>query len=95
MPKVAVINCFNRFALPEFKVLNFRNFCVLIAQIFLSTKQEKAELIFRIFDDDNDGFWTFEEKKLFNESYANYCKTIKKSFDRPFESEPKIAVFIE
>ena len=95
LPKVAVINCFNRFALPEFKVLNFRNFCVLIAQIFLSTKQEKAELIFRIFDDDNDGFWTFEEKKLFNESYANYCKTIKKSFDRPFESEPKIAVFIE
>ena len=94
IPKAAILNIFNQFALSEFRVINFRSFCVLVAQIFLSSKREKAELIFKFFDSNNDGIWTIEEKQVFCSSYRDYVKNSKKKIDIQFNFEPTLIDFV-
>ena len=93
LPKAVVVSCFHQFAIQGFAVINFRNFCLLIAQVFLSSKKDKAELIFKIFDGDNDGTWTEEEVQLFNESYKKFLCSSNKTTDLTYNLERKIEIF--
>jgi ubiquitin C-terminal hydrolase len=95
LPKIVIKNCFDRYAMPGFGVINFRNFCILVAQVFLSHKVEKAGLIFRIFSKLGDDTWTSEEQQLFNSSYKDYLKMASKDSDVSFTQEPKIENFID
>ncbi|OMJ76760.1 hypothetical protein SteCoe_23822 [Stentor coeruleus] len=95
IPKSVIKNCFNQFALPGFSVMNFRNFCVLVAKIFLSNKKDKAELIFKIFSCGDDTKWTNEEKNMFNVSYKEYLKLIGRNAHTHFAGNAYIADFIE
>lgn len=95
IPKNVIRNCFNQFALPGFNVMNFRNFCVLVAKIFLSSKKDKAELIFRIFGSGDDTKWTDEEKNMFNISYRDYVKLIGRSGEVQFGGNANVVDFVE
>ena len=95
LPKSSIKNLFRQFAVSGFQVLNFRNFCILIAQIFLSSKKDKAELVFKIFNESTSGQWTENEKHAFIGSYKEYLKTNSKSSDFTYNGGVLLQNFID
>ena len=95
LPKYAIKNLFKHFSIPGFDVLNFRNFCILIAQIFLSSKKEKSELVFKIFSEGNNEVWTENEKNSFMVSYRDFLKNTQKHQDFAQPDSGKLNDFVE
>jgi ubiquitin C-terminal hydrolase len=94
LPKSVVHACFTLFAIPSFQVLNFRGFCVMVAQIFLSSKREKAELIFKLFASDSADQWSEKDKTLFSSSYKSFQHSSSVS-EKQYDGNGKRADFVD
>lgn len=73
-PGLVVTSFFAEFDESSHGFINFRNFCVALAQILLANRDEKADFIFKIFDVDKDGYFKDTEYEMFIKSASeNEC----------------------
>lgn len=95
LPKSSIKHLFRQFAVAGFQVLSFRNFCILIAQIFLSSKKDKAELVFKIFNENGSGQLSENEKEAFCTAYKLYLKNNSKFSEFSYGGGNNILSFTE
>lgn len=65
LPPSVIDNCYKFFDSSNSQSVNFREFCVAMAQLMLTSREEKSRFFFKVFDSDTDGVLSEVESRVF------------------------------
>ena len=77
-PAAIVSKCFSIFC-KNSNQIEFRSFCIIIAKLLLSSKEDQSEFVFDLFDCDNDGLLKESELDTFLKTQEIYLRKLSEN----------------
>ena len=77
-PSQAITKCFSIFSEGSSSI-KFRTFCLILAQLLLSSKEDQSIFLFNVFDSDSDNKLSEQELDIFLNSQQSYLRKLSEN----------------